>query len=328
MQNMKSGKTTKICILVLCTALIASCQAKPTFPATQDYSAGELTPYYTATSIPTFTATPENAPTATPQPTLTPTPRAYVLKEGDTLWTIAALNGLSPAELQAANPGLDPYTLRSGMTIYIPAPAGSNQTQTAPTPTAVAVNIHSAECTPSLTGGLYCFAIVDNQQGFDIQNLIVQFSLTDPETGDKYIQEGLMPLNRLVSGTSLPLFAYFTPPAPVAPEIEVQLLSAMPISEDDKDFLDLVIENPQTTISSDGYSAQITGSVTLSNSKKSASQFWIAAVAYDDAGKVVAVRQLNKQVDLSGGISVDFTINVYSIAGKIDHVDLFGEAAP
>jgi hypothetical protein len=49
-------------------------------------------------------------------------------------------------------------------------------------------------------------------------------------------------------------------------------------------------------------------------------------VAYDSAGNVVAVRQLENKNGLAAGASADFKLYVYSIAGMIDHVSLFGEA--
>lgn len=327
MKIMKLGKV--IFTLALCSVLMAACQGNSNVKKSPTgYVAGELTPYFTATIAPSMTVTPIDAPTATPLPTLTPTPRTYVLKEKDTLWTIAAKNGLTVAELQAANPGLDPYDLKAGMTIIIPAPSSAQETEMVPSPTAVGVTIHSPECTPSLTGGLYCFAIAENQQGFDIENLVAQFILTDPDTGDRYIQEGLLPLNRLPSGVSLPLFTYFAPPVTGTPIVEVQLLSASPVPDSGDVFLDIEIVDLTTTISTDGYSASVTGTVKLVNTKKTASQFWVAAVAYDAQGKVVGVRKFNQQAELSKNASGDFSIYIYSIAGKIDHVDLFGEATP
>lgn len=315
-----------VIFMLLCMIILASCKGTPSQSTLEPFSAGELTPYYTATASPTVTATPVDAPTATPQPTLTPTPRTYISKDSDTLWTIAAKAGLTLTELVAANPDIDPYNLRGGTTIILPAPRGASGTQTVPTPTAIGVNLGSPDCTPSLTGGLYCFVTAENSQTFDIQNLVVQFILTDPDSSDKFIQDGLLPLNRLSSGSSLPLFTYFAPPIPVSPKIEIRLLSALPVSENDSKFLDLAIENPQTVISTDGYSASVQGRVGLSDQAESASRYWLAAVAYDAMGKVVAVRQLDREKVLAGGELQDFTMYVYSIAGKIDHVDVFGDA--
>jgi hypothetical protein len=190
----------------------------------------------------------------------------------------------------------------------------------------VAIELGSPECTPSLTGGLYCFVMVSNGQDFDIQNLVVQFVLTDSESGDRMIQEGLLPLNRLTSGTTLPLFTYFAPPVTWSPVIEVQILSALPVSEDAKTYLDMKLEDLQTSISTDGFSATVEGKAALGDSDASASRYWLAAVAYDAQGNVVGIRQLSRESELAGDDAKSFTLYVYSISGKIDHVDVFGEA--
>jgi LysM repeat protein len=328
MHFMIRSKTIRTILAALCVFLLASCKAGANSSNEESFSVGELTPYYTSTAVPTATPTPVTAPTATPLPTLTPSPVIYVVKDKDTLWAIAANHGLTTAELQAANPGVDAYTLSAGDQLVLPAPGSTSATQAISTPTAVAVALVSPECTPSLTGGLYCFGIARNEQGFDVQNLTAQFIITDSATGDRYIQEGLLPLNRLTSGSSLPLFTYFMPPIPLNYTVEMQLLSAVPVSESDSGFLDLTIADAQTTISSDGYSAEVTGSVYLSDVAQTASRYWLAAVGYDADGSVVAVRQFSKASGLSGGAVEQFSMNVYSIAGKIDHVDLFGEATP
>lgn len=43
----------------------------------------------------------------------------YTVKEGDTLWDIAATNGTSPNELQNANPGFDPNELKIGQQLNL-----------------------------------------------------------------------------------------------------------------------------------------------------------------------------------------------------------------
>lgn len=48
-------------------------------------------------------------------------PRTYVVEQGDTLWDIAHANGMSSAELIAANPGFDPNRLKIGQTLNLVA---------------------------------------------------------------------------------------------------------------------------------------------------------------------------------------------------------------
>lgn len=46
-------------------------------------------------------------------------PEVYTVKDGDTIWDIAASNGMSPAELQTANPGFDPNKLKIGQQLNL-----------------------------------------------------------------------------------------------------------------------------------------------------------------------------------------------------------------
>jgi LysM repeat protein len=59
-------------------------------------------------------------------------PSVYIVKPGDTMAAIAAQFGLTLAVLQAANPGVDPNSLKVGQELTIPAPT------TTPTPRATA----------------------------------------------------------------------------------------------------------------------------------------------------------------------------------------------
>ena len=325
---MKSGKITKTLFFFGLTILLSACQTGAATQSVDFFSAGQLTSYATKTATPTITPTPVNAPTATPAPTLTPTPQVYVVKGNDTLWTIAAKAGITLQELEDANPGINAYALSDGMELILPAPKGQSGTLTASTPTAIPVVVHSTQCTPSLTGGLYCFALIENQQEFALQNLTAQFTLTDPKTGDKLIQVGLLPLNHLAAGQSLPLFTYFPPPVFSSPQVELQLLSALPVSAEDKNVFSVSISDPQITISQDGYSASVNGVASITTADAQASRFWIAAVAFDNTGNVVGIRQLDKKTALAAGVTADFTMYIYSIAGKIARVELYGEAIP
>lgn len=302
--------------------LLAGCQT-PAVISTEAASADQLTPYVTETATPPLTATPENLPTQTPQPTLTATPQVYVLTGNETLWTIAAKAGLTVDEIKAANPGVNPYMLTAGMKIIVPQP--SSGTPSGPTPTALPLMIHAPACEPSLTGGVYCFATVENNQSTVVQNLTAQFILTNPASGEKQVQMALLPLNHLAVGSSLPVFAYFPPPVFANPQVDLQLLTALPQSTDDTSYLILTIASSNIDISEDGLSASVKGTASVA---AAASRYWVAAVAYDAQGNVVAVRQLSNKSKLAAGASADFTLYVYSVAGKIDHIQLFGEANP
>ncbi len=46
-------------------------------------------------------------------------PKVYAVQDGDTLWDIAIANGMSPEELQSANPGFDPAKLQIGQQLNL-----------------------------------------------------------------------------------------------------------------------------------------------------------------------------------------------------------------
>ncbi|MHC1740298.1 MAG: LysM peptidoglycan-binding domain-containing protein [Anaerolineaceae bacterium] len=317
-------KQLRLGLLLILIIMLAACQPENGSQIVDTFGGGTLTPFFTVTQTLTITPTPIYESNVTIQPTLTSTPQIYTLKSNDTLWTIAAKASLSVNDLLAANPGINAYSLTAGMKIVIPASSGSAATETTPSSTPIPLKINEPICTPSLTGGLYCFAIVENGQTFMVQNISAQFTLTDPQDGTTQFELALLPLNHLTSGSSLPLFAYFPPPVKVNFQLKVELLSALADDETNSTFLGLNITNMQVSIAADGLTAVVNGSVSAASA---ASRYWLAAVAYDSQGEVVAIRQLDNNNGLNAGESVGFTMNVYSSAGKIETVSVFGEAA-
>jgi LysM repeat protein len=320
---MMKNKLLRLCPFFLVCILLSACQSTGSGPSVASVSAG-VTPYFTVTSTPLPTATSLGAPTATAKPTATATPQIYVLKGSETLWTIAAKAGITLDEIKAANPGIDAHLLKAGMKIIIPAASAADSGQTGATPTAVALKVSELNCTPSLTGGEYCFASVANDQSFTIQNFSAQFILTDSQSGETQVEPALLPLDHLTASSNLPIFAYFPPPVPSAFTAQVEVDSASADSTTNSTYLPVQVAS-KADIAADGLSAVVTGTVT---SAKAASKYWLAAVAYDAQGSIVAVRQMSNKANLSAGASADFTLYIYSIGAAIDKVDVFAEATP
>lgn len=85
-------------------------------------------------------ATSAGASSSAPRTAATPASRGrrtHEVQPGETFYGVARKYQVSPADLRAANPGVDPEKLRSGTTLWIPA-ASASATSTPSTPPAAA----------------------------------------------------------------------------------------------------------------------------------------------------------------------------------------------
>jgi LysM repeat protein len=312
--------------------LLTSCQVNAVTPQSSLFGNADLTPFATTTLTPTFTSTSYDAPTATFAPTFTPTPLIYTVKEGETLFEIAANHGISTKSLQDANPNVNPYLLSEGMTLVIPGAQAEVGTQEAPGSTPYPLVVSEPNCSPSLSGGMYCFATLINEQPFMAGNISAEFALTDPVSGEVLKHNALVPLTRLASGGELPLFAYFEPPIFASPVARLTLKTATNVIQNGTptplQAAVLVVNDPGVAIAADGLSAVLNPSVTLNSANGQGGRLMVAAVAYNEKGQVVGIRRYESKNAVGSGESVTFTLNIYSIGGIIESVELFGEINP
>ncbi|PKO01653.1 MAG: hypothetical protein CVU43_12015 [Chloroflexi bacterium HGW-Chloroflexi-5] len=333
MRNMKIR--TVVILITASILLLAGCQQDTTpTPVTSLFPGEALTPFATPTITPTATATQPVVATETLVPTMTSTPVTYISKSNDSLWSIAAKNGLTLDEIKAANPDVNPYLLGPGTVIFIPAANGQSvaPTQNLPVATPWPMTFSDPLCTPSRSGGTYCFAELLNPQPMMLDGLSAQFSLTDLATGEVLSRPALVPLNRLASGGTLPLFAYFPPPVAVSPQIGLQLLTATSVNLTGTptalQSALVIVDQSGINISTNGLSVVINTQAKFEGVEGVTGKIWIAAVAYDAAGKIVGIRRFVSPGAVNPGEWMPFTLNIYSIGEKIDRVDLFGEVNP
>jgi LysM repeat protein len=76
---------------------------------------------------------------------------SYTIKDGDTLAGIADKFGISLDDLRAANPGIDPLSLRTGQTIKLPSAASTVPATEAPAPVATDTPAPAEPTEPSAT---------------------------------------------------------------------------------------------------------------------------------------------------------------------------------
>jgi LysM repeat protein len=299
--------------------ILTSCGiATPNSPAP-----APLTPYLTLTPSPT--TAPETNILLADTPLPSPTPFTYTIQAGDTMSALAQKFGVPLDALIAANPNVSPNAMSVGQALLIPTDK-NNPTGEA-TPTAVPFAISQIQCYPTLDNGMWCFALARNDSADALENLSVRLSLLSADGGLVAAQDALPPLNVLPSHTSLPLTVFFPSPAPVDASPRAQILSATIVSPNDARYLNASLRNPLTEIAADGRTARLSGQVSLPAESVPAKTVWVAAVAYDAAGRVVGFRRWEGS-GLQPGASIQFDLTVASLGSRVTRVELFVEARP
>jgi len=282
-----------------------------------------LTPYFTATPSPTLAQIPELVFGDTPLPT--PTPFTYAIKAGDTMSQLAQQFGVPLEALIAANPNISPNAMSVGQTLLIPADADNPTGQ--PTPTPVPFAVTQIQCYPTLDGGMWCFALARNDSADVMENLSARLSILSADGKLVAAQMAIPPLNILPPHSSLPLTAFFPPPIPADATPRVQVLTAITIPANDPRYLSATLQNTTSEIASDGRTARLSGQVSLPADSAPAKTVWVAAVAYDAAGRVTGFRRWEGS-GLQPGGSLTFDFTVASLGSRVTRVELFVEARP
>jgi len=279
-----------------------------------------LIPYQTITPAETASILPVLTSIVLP----TSTTFTYTVMAGDTLIAIAGRFGITLEALLAANPGIQPSALLVGTSLVIPT-GSSNPAE--PTPTPAPLRIQQARCWSQTDGGLWCFALVQNEFAQAVENLSAQFTLLDPYGQEIATQAAFAMLNTLPSGLSMPLAVHFPAPMPVDPSVRVQVLTAIRLLPGDARYLPVTTDNTLLRIDPSGRTAQVTGRVLLAG-QGAASNTWVLAVAYDGTGNVVGLRRWESQSPLSADSPLFFDFSVYSLGPGITKVDFLVEARP
>ena len=301
--------------------ILTACASQATQPATPQ--PGDLIPYFTATRAPLQPPV-GLVPLTTPLPS--PTPFVYTIQSGDSMSVIAEKFGVSLDDLQAANPEISPNAMSVGQVLKIPSnpdnPSGE------PTPTPAPFVVQQIECYPTTDKGMWCFVLAHNDSSDFMENVSAQVTLVD--SNDIFIasQTALLPLNILPPNTSLPMTVFFPPDVSLDAKPQVQILTAIRLLPNDERYIPVTINNTLVQVNADGHSAQVSGLVLSQSQASVANQVWVAATAFDDAGRVVGVRRWESDGSLSAGESLSFEFLISSIGGKIARVDFAVEARP
>lgn len=299
---------------------MTACAPARTLSVTQS---ADLIPFVTSTQSPSQTPEPLVAG-ETPLPS--PTPFTYTIRSGDSISSVALKFGVSMDDLQAANPEISPNAMSIGQVIKIPS--NPENLSGEPTPTPVPFNVQQIQCYPTADKGMWCFILAHNNYSDFMENVSAQVTLVDPNGAMLASQTALLPLNILPPNDSLPLSVFFLPEIPYNAKPQVQILTAIRLLPNDQRYIPATITNTLVQVNEDGRSANIRGMVFSQSQDRVASQVWVAATAYDEAGRVVGVRRWEWANGLAAGGSLPFEFMISSLGGKIERVEFAVEARP
>ncbi|GAB4444917.1 MAG: hypothetical protein OHK0041_01710 [Anaerolineales bacterium] len=282
-----------------------------------------LLPYRTSTPAAPQWTPPSLVAAETPLPT--PTPFPYTVQQGETISSIALKFGVSIDELLAANPGVNPNVMSIGAVLQIPGKPQNLSGEATPTP--APFGVEQSACYPTANRGMWCFVLAHNDSPDFMENLSAQVTLVDSSGAPIAAQTALLPLNILPPHTSLPLTAYFPPEIPLEAEPRVQVLTAIRLLPGDARYLPATLHDTLVEVGAGGHFANVSGEVRLPEDSLAAAQVWVAAVAYDEQGRVVGVRRWEGGGIQPGG-SLKFEMTVASLGGVVTRVEFAVEARP
>jgi len=126
----------------------------------------------------------------------------------------------------------------------------------------------------------------------------------------------------------LPMAVFFAPEIPLDAKPQVQISTAIRLLPNDERYIPVTVNNTLVEVDAQGHSALVSGMVLSLSQSTVANQVWVAATAYDDAGRVAGVRRWESNASLPAGGTLPFEFMISSIGGKIARVEFAAEARP
>jgi LysM repeat protein len=312
-------------LVILIGIILAGCSANSGIAETPSV----LTPFATRTAgIPTIQSA---VPTLDLPPTsVIPTQITHVVKKGEDMGGIATQYGVKIKDLRAANAEIDPRMIPVGTVLIIPSgnpEQDTNRPTAIPTPGMLLLT-GSPVCYADPSGGAWCLVKVENTTGSAVQDISVDIVLAKSAGSDPQTRAAFALNDRLPAGSSITLSTYF-PDAPAQPwQVGSRLRTASPVIAEDEHFLLNNLDGSSTEIATDRLSAHISGIVQLQANQKDANIIQVTASAYDATGQPIGVRRWSSPVGLESGSGLVYDLNIYSLGGPIDHIDVLAETRP
>ena len=271
-----------------------------------------LTPFYTKVAT-------GSLPASFTTPTLfiltpTPTPFLYTIQADELVSGIAFRFGVTLAQIQAANPGVDLNFPPKNQQLVIPPPAKTPFPELG-TPTPAPLPIADVDCYPSADGGGLCMGVIRNNQTEAAMYITGEFILEGGGTTRQAPFTALV--DTLPAGAKIPVYVLFPKPFPFPYHVNLVLHTALIGSSHQLEIVDQIVQ-----YGADGLSAHVTGYVKPGNSNPG--NLAVIAAGYS-AGKPAGVRRVEIPKPQSNGQPIPFDIWVYSAGPQMDQVELLAE---
>ncbi len=268
----------------------------------------------TWTGLPSTDADPSSwSPLGTPAPAASPTPIVHIVQPGETLVSIALDYEVDVELLQWVNGIDDPRLLRAGQQLVIPTGDEVIATPSPlllPTPTPVAAGVRGERCYQTPVGSLQCLGEIVNTSVLTITNVHVTVALVDG-TGATLLEADAQSAADLVppAGRS-PFRLLFTRPPEGWADVLVTVARAEVAGLLPPNYVP--VEVIETEAEQGDLHYQVSGVVENASPELTAQRVSVIVTAYDGEGYVIAVRQVDVEVEegLAPGEVAEFAILV------------------
>lgn len=285
-----------------------------------------LLPYDT----PTHTRTPtpiEIGESGTPEELLpTATPFVHRVEEGETLLDITLEYGVTLDELLAANPGIDPRFLSIGQELRIPGTGGSNSDSLLPTSTPLPLPVDDVICERQPSELLSCIVTLTNPTDRGVEGMTARLRLIDSNGAELASSLAYAPLNLLPADSLMPLVASFAASLPTPAVAMASVFTAVQAREVEQRYVAVNLENLASEPLETGRRWQVSGQVSPAEEAEGPIRLSVLVMGLDQQGRIVGFTKWAPTLDDEPPWS--FEVQVQSLRGPIDRIEVLAEAAP
>jgi len=251
------------------------------------------------------------------------------------MFSIALYYGISLDELKAANPDVNPNAMGVGTVLIIPIDPNEaeeflpeNATQNLPTLNwqGAAGIKGEAACYPTVLGGTYCLAEVENQGEEALENVSVLFMIFDQNDRLTAEMTAFTPLNVLDVDGVLPVMAYLPEDVPEGGRIEAEVNFWLPMMPEDDRYALAQVTDQQIEFDGKSLVAEVSGEIAVEADDRELASLWLLVVAYDQKGVPVGLRRWEADLPLNRLKKIPFETYVYSLDGPIDSIRFLVES--